>query len=237
MVGIIEQIEQLREQGYPDDQIIEALKQSGVSPREINDAINQVQIKNAVIGDAGTPPVSGYDQYGYDPGQGQAQTQTTSYATYPSQDTGSSNYGVDTNTIMEIAEKTFEEKIKKFEKQSSELNEFKTLSQTKIENISERLKRIETMFDQLQIKILEKIGTYGENLDSIKKEMSMMGDSFQKMVNPILDKNSEKVSSSSFKQSSAKNKFEEESQEEQGKKQKEEASIDDIFRKAVTKKK
>ena len=36
----------------------------------------------------------------------------------------------------------------------------------------------------MQIAILEKVGSYGQNLDSIKKEMSMMQDSFTKMVSP-----------------------------------------------------
>ena len=69
------------------------------------------------------------------------------------------------------------------QKQIEELNEFKTLGQTKIETISERLKRIETTIDKLQISILNKIGSYGTNIDNIKKEMSMMQDSFGKVVN------------------------------------------------------
>jgi len=48
--------------------------------------------------------------------------------------------------------------------------------------LSERLKKIETTMDKLQIAILEKVGSYGQNLDGIRKEMSMMQDSFSKMV-------------------------------------------------------
>src|SRR3989344_4397433 len=40
---------------------------------------------------------------------------------------------------------------------------------------------------RLQISVLEKVGSYGQGIESIKKEMSMMQDSFGKMVNPILD--------------------------------------------------
>jgi len=50
-MGLIDQIIQLRAQGYPDDQIIDALKQQGINPREISDAIAQAQIKNAVAGE------------------------------------------------------------------------------------------------------------------------------------------------------------------------------------------
>ena len=58
-----------------------------------------------------------------------------------------------------------------------------TLTQTKIDNIADRLKRIEATIDKLQMTILEKIGSYGNNLESIKKEMAMMQDSFGKVVN------------------------------------------------------
>ncbi|MBU4308241.1 MAG: hypothetical protein KJ566_00390 [Nanoarchaeota archaeon] len=106
---------------------------------------------------------------------------------YPQENYGSTGYddynsGTNTDTTIEISEQVFEEKIKKTNKKITELTEFKNLAETKIENISERLKRIETIIDKLQISILEKIGSYGENLGSIKKEMSMMQDSFGKLV-------------------------------------------------------
>ncbi|VVB80110.1 Uncharacterised protein [uncultured archaeon] len=194
-MGIIDQIQQMKSQGIPDDQIVENLKQQGVSPKEINDALNQAQIKNAVMGDQqmqnqNYPPE--YPQQ--DPYAGQQQYYQE--GAYPQQYTSDPysqqqmpvSSGIDANTVMEIAEKVFEEKIKKIEKQVSEFSEFKTLSQTKLDNLSERLKRMESLMDQLQIKILEKISSYGQNLEEIKGEMSMMEDSFQKMTNPLLDK-------------------------------------------------
>mgnify|MGYP001590738012 FL=1 len=61
------------------------------------------------------------------------------------------------------------------------LNEFQTLAQTRIENISERLKRIETSFDALQLAILDRVGSYGKNIDFVKKEIEMVEDSFSKL--------------------------------------------------------
>ena len=92
--------------------------------------------------------------------------------------------GVDTDTIIEIADQLFSEKIKKIQKQVDSFLEVDTLLQAKLENISERLKKVETIIDKLQIAILEKVGSYGQNLESVKKEMSMMQDSFSKMVSP-----------------------------------------------------
>jgi hypothetical protein len=64
--------------------------------------------------------------------------------------------------------------------------------QTKMENLSERVKKIENIIDKLQIAILEKIGSYGGNLESIKKEMSMMQDSFSKVISHRRERKSHK---------------------------------------------
>ena len=36
--------------------------------------------------------------------------------------------------------------------------------------------------DKLQLAILDKVGSYGKNLDIVKKEMQMMQDSFGKVM-------------------------------------------------------
>lgn len=96
----------------------------------------------------------------------------------------------DSDIMIEIAEQVFAEKIKKIQKHVDESEEFKTLTRIKIDDIAERLKRIETTIDKLQITILEKVGSYGKNLESTKKEMEMMQDSFRKIINtPQKEKN------------------------------------------------
>lgn len=202
----LEQVMQLKNQGMGDEQIINTLQQQGVSPNEINTALSQAQIKNAVTAEqaqagqeqyapAQTPMTQEIqptqDQYA----QPEAQGYTPQEEYYPQEgyDQGyppQQGAGFDSDTIIEIAEQVFTEKIKKIEKQLNELNEFKTLTQTKVQNIDERLKKIETMIDKLQITILEKIGSYGQNIESIKKEMGMMQNSFGKMINQVVDKNS-----------------------------------------------
>ncbi len=103
---------------------------------------------------------------------------------------GGAGGAYDTDTIIEIAEQVFSEKIKKQQKQIEALNEFATLVETRISNDHERIKRVETIIDKLQIAILEKIGSYGKDLESIKGEMGMMQESFEKMV-PILHEKAE----------------------------------------------
>lgn len=198
-MGVLENIMQMKEQGKADEEIINDLQQQGVSPNEINNALSQAQIKNAVSNAEETqypeeqnPPapqgnytpqtqeVPEQEMYAPTP---QESSQTQEF--YPQENYGgySEQTGVSSDTMIEVAEQVFSEKTKKIQKQLEEINEFKTLAQTKIDNTSDRLKRIETIIDKLQIAILDKIGSYGKNLETIKKEMSMMQDSFGKVIN------------------------------------------------------
>ncbi|HLD38409.1 MAG TPA: hypothetical protein VJA20_03135, partial [Candidatus Nanoarchaeia archaeon] len=88
--------------------------------------------------------------------------------------------------------------------QISNFREFSAISETKFSNFENRLKKIESIIENLQIKILEKIGSYGQGLESIKKEMTMMQDSFSKtlpiLAKPYMEKSAKKVSTSKKKE-------------------------------------
>jgi len=228
--------------GTSDQDMIGRLKEKGVPPKDIDDALNREKIKSAVSADIegpeenmqpsimrperpeplpteGTPPsdedlfppriesreidrtpktreISGesyipqpQEEYVPSPQYVPAQEYNQGYAPQEIYDEYATSTGItDTDTMIEISEQVFSEKIKKIQKQVESMNEFKTLAETKIEYISARLKRIETVLDNLQSAILEKIGSYGSGLENIKKEMSMMQDSFGKMVGSLAEK-------------------------------------------------
>ncbi len=207
-MGTIDQVTQMRQKNMSDQEIISELRKQNISPREINEALNHAQIKNAVSDVQGdeAPMPQGEQQYGdYDPqaqdqgGYDQSQVYTPQpqqQAYYPQQQQQQSypDYGqqqgyypqqqmtTNTDTIVEVSEQVFDEKISGISKKVDSIDEFKVLTQARMEHLNERLKRIETIIDRLQASILEKIGSYGSNLDSIKKEMSMMQDSFSKTM-------------------------------------------------------
>jgi hypothetical protein len=256
-MGVLEQIMELKRTGIPENEIISKLREQGVSPNAITEALNQAKIKSAVSSGGGvknemepsmmgpegaepppkelpteggfsdadlTPmpkryqeplpqrggPVSqevsdeeeyvprpqgesylNQDQQQYPQDQyQQEQYMPQEYA--PQQEYGYSTGISDTDTMIEITEQVFSEKIKTIQKQVEDLNEFKVLGQTKIDNISDRLKRIELHIDRLQAAILEKVGSYGRGLEGIKKEMGMMQQSFGKIVSTVARKTTEK---------------------------------------------
>lgn len=210
-MGILEQTIKMKEEGIPEEEIIDELSRQGISPREIDDTLKQAQIKYAVSNQegneesqssmAGVPsPDDTYQPRGYGNQQEQGYIpQQEEYAPVPQQEYpqiqeqqyyqpgGYEQYspaGIDTDTIMEIADQIFSDKIKNIKKLLDATSEAAIILQTKMENISERVKKIEATIDKLQIAILEKVGSYGRNLEGIKKEMSMMQDSFSKMISP-----------------------------------------------------
>ena len=195
-MGVLEQIEDMKRQGISDEDIINSLQEQGISPRQINDALSQSEIKNAVseeefYPEVPTPQEESSDTYlpqtreiGESPASYQSYPQQTQYQEYSQEPYSQQDYsyqGSSTDNTIEIAEQVFQEKVKTLQKQLDKLNEFQTLAQTKIENVSERLKRIELSFDKLQLSILDRVGSYGRNIDSMKKEIEMVEDSFSKL--------------------------------------------------------
>ena len=240
-MSVLDQVTELKNKGSSEEEIVGTLKEQGIPPKAINDALNQAKIKSAVSADAEGPgegmqpsimmpekpeslPTEGAPlteeeltppaptmpaRRGYTPKAQEIseesyvpQPQEESYAPTPQEYSTAQEYApqeayyeyapssgiTDTDTMIEISEQVFSEKIKTLQKQVESMNEFKTLAETKIDYISIRLKRIETVLDNLQAAILEKVGGYGRGLETIKKEMSMMQDSFGKMIGGLAGK-------------------------------------------------
>lgn len=249
-MGALEQVTRMREEGMSDEDIIYNLREQGVSPKSISDALNQASIKAAVTGIRGdsltvpqnedfapqefyslpeapikeTPP-SNQESQGYSPSINYKSETEESQDYYSPQETynppaAQENYlavpqpsypqeayapevyqpdpygqqaysgyasNTSTETLIDIAQQVVSEKTSDIKKRLDDLEEFRTLAQTRIDYISERVKRIDLTLDKLQIAILDKVGSYTGTLEGIKKEMSMMQESFSKTLNPLLD--------------------------------------------------
>ena len=196
-MGVLDQIMQMRNQGGGDEDIVRTLQERGVAPKAISDALGQAQIKQAVSDEysSDSTPAPNYQQYsprtqeeqynqGYQPSQPQEYSPQQGYE--ESYAPGGS--GIDSSTVIEISEQVFNEKIQKLQKQVKEVSEFKSLAEGKMENLIERLKRVEHLMDALQVQILEKVGSYGRKLEQTEKEMEMMQDSFSKVVPSLVGK-------------------------------------------------
>lgn len=216
-MGTLDQVTQMKSQGMSEREIISKLQGQNISPKEITDALTQSEIKKAVSNPQEMQPSIMSQDFATAPTPMGEETYTpqTIYPLQPAQPSypeprtplvmeenpyggvedqeyySDETYGAgmqNSDFAIEVAEQVFSEKTKKINRQIKELNDFKTIYQTRIDEVNERLKRMEKMFDKLQLSILEKVGSYGRNLENIKNEMSMVEDSVSKMINPLLDK-------------------------------------------------
>ena len=187
MASTLERVNELRSQGQDDNSIYSQLSQEGISPREIEDAFSREKIKRAVTSEITmeeTPqaPPSPYQQ------PQEAYPAPAAYGEQPSYDQQTYSSGTDSNTVIEFAEQVFSEKIKPLQKKVEDMTEFKNLMEIKMAHMEESVKRMENTIDKLQLAVLDKVGSYGQNLESIKNEMNMMQETFSKTLPALVKK-------------------------------------------------
>jgi len=134
------------------------------------------------------PPAPAPEVY---PPQGQDQQQDYYYPetpqAYPEQDYYAPQGGMDTETISEIAEQVATEKLNEFKAKTGDLVSFKNTIQERVEDIDDRLKRIESSIDKLQQAIIGKIGEFGESNAAIHKDLDNLHGTVSKLMNPLID--------------------------------------------------
>lgn len=201
-MALLEKITGMKEQGLSDTQIVNSLKEEGISMKEISEALSQARIKSAIYDDSQTEqmqpsimqsqnnqPIQAvtnqavaqeqYPQQAYpDPNQPQQYADQTAYY----------QQGIDIETVREVARQESEETSKKIRSEVESLSKLKTDLKFQIQNIDNRLQKVETIIQELQSAILRKIGEYGEAVSSISNELRSTQESFSKMINPIIDK-------------------------------------------------
>lgn len=116
-------------------------------------------------------------QYGY-----QDQNQGYQDPAYSNQQY--SSYAPSTDTITEISEQIVSEKISKLKSEIDKLADFRATIENKLDFLDQRLKRIESTIDKLQLSILQKVGEYVNNVQDLKTNL----DETQKSFKSLLDK-------------------------------------------------
>jgi len=109
--------------------------------------------------------------------------------TYPQQEYSQQQYNyqypsypqpsISADTISEIAEQVVVEKLSSIREKLEKNIDLKTLAETKLAQLDERLLRIEKIIDRLQLSILQKIGEQMTNTSDLKKELVETQKSFK----------------------------------------------------------
>ncbi len=114
------------------------------------------------------------------------------YEPYQNYGQSYAGYGANTETINEIATQVVSENISKINSTLSSLKEFKTLMDSRVEKIDQRLQKIESVIDTLQASLIRKSMNQEENIHDIKSEMKMMQQGFSKALPRMLQHKTEK---------------------------------------------
>lgn len=124
-----------------------------------------------------------YPQTAY-PEQAYAQDQQ-----YPAQEQQAYyQQGVDIETSRDIAKQVVEESMQKVKEELASLSKMKSDMKFEMQDIENRIVKIETIIQELQTSIIRRMGQYGESIAGISNEIKATQESFSKMINPILDK-------------------------------------------------
>ncbi|MCU0642531.1 MAG: hypothetical protein MUF61_03070 [archaeon] len=192
---ILGDIKRMQSEGRTEAEIIAALKDQGVSPRDISEALAQSRIKEAV--EAPAPgsqiPMTQEEPQQYSEMSPSVASQIPAeqypqQAQYPAEQYPQQQYqqpiqgGISPDTISEISEQVVSEKLSPLRKELEKVIDMKTTVDSKMEYLDERLKRIEKIIDRLQLSILQKVGDYMTNIDDIKKEVVETQKSFKSML-------------------------------------------------------
>tara|TARA_Y100000310_G_scaffold286519_1_gene310785 strand:+ start:13792 stop:14496 length:705 start_codon:yes stop_codon:yes gene_type:complete len=227
-MATLDRVIELQKTGISEDQIITQLRNEGISPKEIDDSLNQAKIKSAVspqenitqemqpsimqessqqspaaysqeptpitqeptpiTQEQQTPEMRPTIQENQEPYQDYYQSTPQAYS---GQEYYMSQGAVDTETISEIAEQVSSEKINELKKQIGDVSSFKNLTQDKLADLDERLKRIEASIDKLGQAVMGKIGEFGESSALIHKDLENLHGTVSKLMNPLIDKANE----------------------------------------------
>jgi len=212
----IDAVASLMQQGLSDPEIIRKLAESGYSPVQIADALNQAKIKKEISGGkeglqpsimqqqaVPKPQLAVPSPYGAQiprptavmpmvTTQGTPSapvTVTAEYPAYPYQYPTAPQEApkMETEAMEEIAEEIVNEKWSEIKSKISDVIEWKLYAEKRITSIDDRIKRIELSMDRLQAALLSKVQEYGRNIKELGAEMAGLEGAFGKILSPFVE--------------------------------------------------
>jgi len=87
------------------------------------------------------------------------------------------------DVITEISEQVVNEKLSALQDKIEKIIDMRTIVEANMNNLNDRLKRMEKIVDQMQVSILKKIGEYLTDVQDVKKELEETQKSFVSVQN------------------------------------------------------
>ncbi|MBI4451909.1 hypothetical protein HY637_00635 [Candidatus Woesearchaeota archaeon] len=176
--GSVEQVLMMKQQGYTNNQIAQALQSQGYNTSQVYDAINQASLS----GNFQNPqPETGMPDYGqgYEQQYPKPQYQPQAFQA-PREPQPAST--IDEERIQEIAESIIDEKWNEFASDIKRVIEWKDRSEDRLAKIEQQIIDLRMSMDSLTKNIVSKITTYDQNITDVGTEIKAMEKVFQKVL-------------------------------------------------------
>lgn len=170
----IEQVLNLKQQGYTNNQIVQALQSQGYNTSQIFDAINQANLSSGPDLQKMETGMPDYGQ-GYNPYQ---QQQFESFQPKEVQIPQS----IDEERIQEIAEAIIDEKWEELVKDIKKVIEWKERSDDRIAKLEQQILDLRLSIESLTKSMMGKISSYDQNIVDVGVEVKAMEKVFQKVL-------------------------------------------------------
>ncbi len=190
----VQHVVTMRGQGMSNNQIIQNLQRFGYAIDQINNALNQADIKVGMYpaqpsfaGPAGGSGNSGSAPSGFGPGPAQpmppmAQSRP-SFSPSPSSGPELSEELSERDERMhEIAESIIEEKWNEFVDSINRIIEWKDSIETRVTKVEQQLADLRGSFDKLHEGVLGKLGDYDKGISTVTVEIKALEKVFQKIL-------------------------------------------------------
>lgn len=174
----IDNVAVMMQQGYTNEQIVQALQSQGFSVPQIYDAINQASMRPMQPPDYSMQQQPQQPQYSY--------PQQTVQAQQPQIEQ------MDEEKIQEVAEAVIEEKWEGLTKDIKAVIEWKNRSEGKMVQLEQEISDLKSSLDSLNSSIIGKVGQYDKNLMEVGTEIKAMEKVFQNIL-PSLTENVAKL--------------------------------------------
>ena len=162
---------QMKQQGFSNGQIAQALQSKGFAPQQISDAISQAALQ-------GFPQ----QQFAPQPGYGQQPVQQFPQQQVFQQPAQQEGYSMADERIEEIAEAIIDEKWQELVKDVKKVIEWKSTMESRLEQIDQQVKDIRGSMDNLQKALFGKISDYDRSITNVGTELKAMEKVFQQIL-------------------------------------------------------
>ena len=163
----VDEVIKMQQQGFSNNQIMQALQRKGVDVAAINDAFAQAEARQGPQPMAPPPPGPAFGP--------------------------PAPKGIGRVQVEEIAESIVEEKWKEFSEAHTKLNEWREHADSRLDKFEQSLADVKADLENLHKAIVAKIGEYDKNLLAVGTEIKAMEKVFQKVL-PTLTENVSELS-------------------------------------------